>query len=78
MTKIIKILNHWVKTNEEMQKNSATIWKMARTDYKMNQSEFAELLGITNVWVSNIETKRRLPSIALQQKLLKLLTKKTD
>jgi DNA-binding transcriptional regulator YiaG len=55
------------------QAESPAIFAQAREALGMTQMEFAEAIGVTNVWVSNVETGHRKPSPELLAKLAELM-----
>ena len=64
-----EILNYWLMTYRNFDQSYDQVFKDIRKDLKLTQTEFARLLWITPGTVSNIEARRRRPSLQLLQRL---------
>ena len=54
--------------------NYAVLIRQLREKMILSQTEFAELLGVSNVTVSRWETGKSFPTIKLKRKLMQMFT----
>lgn len=61
-----------VKRKENQEETIGTRFRVVRKAKHMNQCEFADVLGISQAYLSSIETGRRVPKLEVVQKLAEL------